>query len=367
MKKVRLLVQAVIVSVCAFSVVYFWVLNARLANAPDRSDFQGAVEVLFKGLGLDGPSVRSLLTVSHSMEASRPNRLQVELAVCGSGSPIDGVLVFSGDARLSSSVELSATGELKPASLEPIHSVLTVGQNLTGGAPLEILRFHIDSLPSCVTPGQGQGPVPLGAGVVIGGDARSPVVEGRGAHYWIKPPAVGEIPGVSSSQLGVFNLDRKPESYYRAVDRNNGIRYELSDRFSRDFVRPDPVGGTSSVGSLEWQTTKEGATAHALVVDGDRQQGTQNLLILWSIIFGISGSLLATMIWELAFKNTSDPDVPKASDSFVATRDRVASENASSSSRDMSNRQTSLLDVLAVAILVAQRLRGARAEWKRKR
>jgi hypothetical protein len=322
MKNRQVLARLGLVLACMFSVVYFWVLNHRLTEAPARSDFQGAVDVLFEGSGLDGPSIRSHLTISHSLEATMHTRLQVELTVCGGQSSIEGVLVFSGDARLSSPVQLGGIGDLKPAPLEVVHSLSTVGQELTG-VPLELLRFQLDDIPSCVTPEEGQGPVPLGTGIIVGGRAQSPVVEKAGARYWIAPPQVGAIPGVSSNQLGVFHFDGPSPSYYRDIDRSNEVRYEMSDRFSRDFVRPDPVGQAESSASLEWQAKKASIVAHAMVVDLDEQQTTQNLLVFWSIMFGISGSLLATMIWELLFKGTQDAASVKG-DGLAVTGDEAA-------------------------------------------
>jgi hypothetical protein len=273
---------------------------------PPTPVFRGWVMVLV-------PSSDTSHKVGLSLRARDPGApgatpsVSLEVLACGE-KPFRGMLLLGGDARLRGlTVILPPGGRAQPP--RPVNVLHDVG--LDENVPLpktEAVTFTLSRLEGCI---RGVGPGALGTPIVFEGDLLARIkhtvavfgaVGPRQTQSW---PTVGQVPWMSPQDLGAFTLPNATGDWIRPNQFEAAVSVgSLTNRAQVEVSRPPVTGATD----LRWQSNSA-ITATARVVDIDSQSQWQTALTAAAIGFGIGGSLLAALLFEVVVRRHRDPEV----------------------------------------------------------
>lgn len=289
----------------------------------------------------------------------------LEVVVCGE-KPFRGMLLLGGDARLRGlHVILPPGGRAQPPRV--VDGLHDVGSDENVPLPnTEAVTFTLSRLTGCV---QGIGPGRFGTPIVFEGDLQAPVrytiallgaVGPRQTQSW---PTVGQVPWMSSQNLGAFTLHNTTGDWMRPNQFEAAVSVgSLTNRAQVEASRPPVTSATD----LRWQSNTA-MTPTARLVDIDSQSQWQTALTATAIGFGIGGSLLAALLFEVlvdrhrARETVAVVPVPSRPRATEAGKEAPAPEPKEASadpSPAAEARHTGKLFLAALGLLVAFLLRA---------
>jgi len=295
--------------------------------------FSGWIAVLQRGAQ---PSSRIALQVTERTPADPGERpeLQYGVAFCGDRD-FHGALLLGGDARLA---PLRFKGSSVPPAGPPSSPTnpLVTTRNLRfvqegfgieeALARVQVVRLDMFKSP-CLVPFTAGSPHPAvdGPVAIVRGRADAPVSRQWKAPWglWSGPrtsqawPYVGAIPGTAQGDLGVFRFVNGLTGDWStpAEATYNVFAGSLGSGEIVDLARPALTSSTD----LAWGSTRPFA-ATARLTDADAMSTWQSLLIFATIWFGIGGSLVAAVAFDLARSSGHVPVGPIESTPGTAAR-----------------------------------------------
>lgn len=359
-QKVYLLaVNAVLlIAIGAFALVSF-----AIHDQPSTEPFRGWVALLQQGRPLDAVNHEVQLRVD-AMEKGAPGerpRLRYTAVVCGE-RPFNGVLLIGGDARLDHVSTLGPTAATEVDINEIDALALGLPDQPLNIGPAQAVHLRIDKPPRCLSAEAAGTPLATtGTFVAIGGRAAAPIQRASKWLLWEGPrtsqawPLVGAIRDFPSGMLGEFEAVKGLSgSWYLPGRRRHVINGGgLTADTTVEVARPEPTGLTS----MTWDSIEPLEPA-AVTTDRHAMSVWQTWLVVTSIFFGISTSLLASRILDWARRrHTAGSDADDRNEPLHTTPEQPRVSHPTHRNRDRDDKRgwitTAVLLTLATAVIAA--------------
>jgi hypothetical protein len=301
----------VVVLVGLASIALYAAVSATVNGEPTTTPYQGFVTIL-------QPAASSFSTdqVQLTAAATTPGgpgqnpALSYDLAVCGT-QPFSGTLLIGGNARLSHLSGDPAFGTnvaVASSSVENL-SDLTFQDEGTGSVidlgPVQAISLTMPAPGKCASAFSAKQPEPFfhGQEQTIKGLAAAPVERQWRLGWWAGPrssevwPLIGDLPAISEGEHGAFQaLDGLHGAWARPLDQYNTVSVGgLNANASVDEAQPE----LSSDTDLTWDSAQP-LQPNAIVTNTLSMSRWQNWLVWAGIFLGIGGSLLASLLYDLA-------------------------------------------------------------------
>lgn len=308
----------------AASIASYAAVSATVNGEPPTSPYQGFVTLLQPaGSSFSVDQVKLIAAATVPGGPGQNPTLSYGLAVCGP-QPFSGTLLIGGGARLSGLSGFPTLGSNIGAVSSGVENLpdLTF-QDQGTGAVIDLGAVQAVSL-SMAAPGKCESaysdkqPEPpfLGQGQMISGQAAAPVERQWRLGWWIGPrsseawPLIGNLPGIRDQDLGSFQaINGLHGAWVRPLDEYNSVSVgALKANASVDEAQPE----LSSDTDLTWDSTQP-LQPNAIVTNTLSMSRWQNWLVWAGIFLGIGGSLLASLLYDVARRSPArDDPVPNA-------------------------------------------------------
>jgi hypothetical protein len=171
--------------------------------------------------------------------------------------------------------------------------------------PVQAVRLQMPSPDKCAsafTTGQPEPPF-LGQSQIVSGQAGAPVERQWRLGWWAGPrsseawPLIGNLPGISDQDLGSLQaLNGLHGAWVRPLDQYNSVSVGgLKANASVDEAQPE----LSSDTDLTWESAQP-LQPNAVITNTLALSRWQNWLVWAGIFLGIGGSLLASLLYDIA-------------------------------------------------------------------
>lgn len=301
---------AVILLVGLASVACYAAISATINGQPSTSPFSGFVVLLQAAGRFSQDQVELEATPLVPGGSGQRPTLSYQVVVCGN-EPFSGVLLIGGDARLShlqGSPALGSATAAEEASRQDLPDLAFLNEG-TGIpfhlGPVQAIHITMTSPGKCASAYSTQQPQPpfFGEAQVITGQAAAPVERQWRLGWWAGPrssqswPSIGGLPGVNDGELGEFlALDGLHGAWMRLTQQYFAVNVgDLQARALVDESRPSLSNSTS----LDWESTQP-LQPIAVVTNMTSMSAWQNWLVAAGIFLGISGSLMASLLYDWA-------------------------------------------------------------------
>lgn len=302
---------SVVLLVGLASIAFYAAVSATVNGEPPTTPYQGFVTVLQPVVG--SFSVDQVDLTAAATTPGGPGQkpaLSYDLAVCGT-QPFSGTLLIGGNARLSHLSGVPALGTSTAVASSRVENLpdLTFQDEGTGSVidlgPVQAISLTMPAPGKCVSAYSSAQPEPpfFGQGLTISGQAAAPVERQWRLGWWAGPrssevwPLTGNLPGISDQELGSFQaLDGLHGAWARPLDQYNTVSVgALKANASVDEAQPE----LSSDTDLTWESA-QALQPNAVVTNTLSMSRWQNWLVWAGIFLGIGGSLLASLLYDVA-------------------------------------------------------------------
>lgn len=296
------------------SLLAFFIASTAINWQPPAEPFSGWAVVLTPASSelAQNSQVKLTARLLSSGNTRKGSIIQYSVTTCGDRG-FQGILLLGGDARLYDASVLGSSKQ--PSAMSNIADL-----SLQGGpasmpksfGSVQAVNVVSDAI-KCASKFTSDEEVPPFAGSAV-------VVEGRpygtirhqGPDWlpWDVPrtsqvwPLIGTFPGAPTNWLGEFVSTSglrgswlRPRQMYFAVDAGALRPHELVDN-----AHPD----TEDAQVLHWQSTRP-IRPSAYTIDNSRLGAWQQISTIAAIAFGIGGSILSTLIFDLLRKPAPQP------------------------------------------------------------
>jgi hypothetical protein len=301
----------VIVLVGLASIAFYAAVSATVNSEPTTTPFQGFVTVLQPVAStLSADQVDLTATATAPGGPGQNPALSYDLAVCGT-EPFNDTLLIGGNARLSHLIGVPAFGTNAAVASSSVENLpdLTFQDEGTGSVidlgPVQAISLTMPAPGKCASAYSTKQPEPFFAGQAqaISGLAAAPVERQWRLGWWAGPrssevwPLIGNLPGISDQDLGSYQaLDGLHGAWVRPLDQYNTVNVGgLKANASVDEAQP----ALSSDTDLTWDSA-QALQPNAIVTNTLSMSTWQNWLVWAGVFLGIGGSLLASLLYDLA-------------------------------------------------------------------
>ena len=295
----------------AASIASYAAVSATVNGEPPTSPYQGFVTLLQPaGSSFSVDQVKLMAAATVPGGPGQKPALSYGLAVCGT-QPFSGTLLIGGSARLSGLSGFPTLGGNTAGVSSSVENLpdLTFQDEGTGAVidlgPVQAVSLTMAAPGKCASAYSTKQPEPLflGQGQLISGQAAAPVERQWRLGWWDGPrsseawPLIGNLPGISDQDLGSFlALDGLHGAWVRPLDQYNTVSVGgLKANASVDEAQPT----LSSDTDLNWDSAQP-LQPNAIVTNTLSMSRWQNWLVWAGIFLGIGGSLLASLLYDVA-------------------------------------------------------------------
>lgn len=353
----------VIVVLGSVTIGFFGVVSGVVNTQPSTRTYPGWVTVL-QPIGEAFPEQAQLMVdaVQPGTPGDHPE-LKYTVLACGS-RPFHGILLIGGQARLDHAEIMDQYGVISNADTtvggtrhvqDLANVVISQGTQSWDLGAAQMIPITIDQPVTCVRGGSDDQSLQIGTPQIIDGLARAPIQHTTGFLGLSGPrsslvlPLVGGLPGVSPNDLGVFVGLRglsgewsEPPTLHKKVSVGNPTA-----RVSVDVALPALTDSTA----LTWNSASPLRPALRLT-NIDTMARWQGFLVASSILFGIGGSLLASLLFEST--RPKNPSENLATDPMPTVTPLVDSTRPHSvRNHRMVNLKRALYGAMAIAVAAA--------------
>jgi hypothetical protein len=293
----------------AVTIGFFIVVSGVVNVQPSTRAYPGWVAVL-QPIGEAFPEQAQLGVdaVEPGAPGDRPE-LKYTVLACGD-RPFHGILLIGGQARLDHPAVMDQHGVISnadttvagtPRLQELANVIISQGTQSWDLGAAQMIPITIDQPVTCVPGGSADQSLQVGTPQVIDGLARAPIQHTAGFLGLNGPrsslvlPLVGGLPGVPPNDLGVFVGFRGLSggwSELPTLHKKVSVGSPTA-RVSVDLALPALTDSTA----LAWNSASPLRPSLRLT-NIDTMASWQGFLVASSILFGIGGSLLASLLFE---------------------------------------------------------------------
>ena len=306
------------------STVGYVTLSFTINGLPSYQPSTGWVAVLEPDTTPRGDTVQLLVEAETQ---GGQTRAIYEVVVCGT-RPYTGDLLIGGSAMLTGFQPLLGPVPPGPGSSVRVQQIpdLKFGIGGADGIPIDlgavqlvrVSMAHVHACPPAAATGAA-GSLPSGVSEGITGVTASPFEQSWAGwwDWWHGPhisqvwPLTGTLPGVMPSLYGQFTALKglsgnwgRSATYFQVTAGGDPVTWSV------DSTSPAPA----STSPLVWQST-EPVSPMARLTDSSSLAVLQNFVVLFAVVFGIAGSMLASLLFEWLRPRSHQDDTPASSGS----------------------------------------------------
>lgn len=304
-RRLRLLAVLVAVAVTLLSIVGYVALSFSIDGLPLYQLSTGWVAVLQPETAPNADTVQLLV---QAKTQGAQTRAAYDVVVCGP-RPYSGDLLIGGNARLTA-IQSSAS-VLSPGSPAPSLQVQDIPDLVFGYigvidlGPVQLVRISLPDVGACPPAAalSSSGALPGGSAEGVAGMTAGPVQHSwagwwgwwHGPHASQAWPLTGTIPGVPAGVTGHIpalrglsgSWGRPLQEYVQVSGAGVPVTWSV-DSTVPPAAGPDP---------LLWQS-RDPISPVARLTDSPSLALLQNLLVIFAVVFGITGSMVASLLFE---------------------------------------------------------------------
>ncbi len=293
------------VAVTVISVIGYVALSFSINSLPSYQPSTGWLAVLQP---MTAPNVDTVQLLVQAKTQGGQTRAAYDVVVCGP-RPYTGDLLIGGTARLTGI--RSSARVLFPGSPAPSPQVQDIPDLAFGYigvidlGPVQLARISLSDVGACLPAAalSSSGALPGGSAEGVVGMMTGPVQHSwagwwgwwHGPHASQAWPLTGIIPGVPAGMVGHFPALRGLSgSWSRPLEEYVQVSaVGVPVTWSVDSTVP-PASGADP---LLWQSTNP-ISPEARLTDSPSLALLQNLLVIFAVVFGITASMVASLLFE---------------------------------------------------------------------